>query len=255
MWGGVWGGGEYEAVAALCLWLSKLRACRGWLAGWLPEKLVGMQGQGRGRRLLPSLLTNKPMFVFVYLKASSKANSDAKLLLTALLSFEETGGISAACCSAQGCSWVSGLAGKLNGQRLIKTGDAPPPLFPTRHLKPSSLPPSLAPSPTPAVEYIQGPCSRLFIFSYLSFSPVHCFCLSDGSHCFIFRMASLPRLPASLWTEGHAVYDRNNMQTDRKINHMWPHMDCHRGCRISCQPELRWPLWNGLFFILHSHTS
>lgn len=29
--------GGYEAVAALSLWLSKLHACRGWLAGWLPE--------------------------------------------------------------------------------------------------------------------------------------------------------------------------------------------------------------------------
>lgn len=47
-------GGGYEAIAALSFWLSKLHACRGWLPGWLPEKLVGMQGQGRGRRLLPS---------------------------------------------------------------------------------------------------------------------------------------------------------------------------------------------------------
>lgn len=29
---GVAGGGGYEAMAALSLWLSKLRACRGWLA-------------------------------------------------------------------------------------------------------------------------------------------------------------------------------------------------------------------------------
>lgn len=103
MCGGDWGGG-YEAMAALSLWLSKRRACRGWLAGWLPEKLLGTQGQDRGRRLLPSLLTDNPMFVFVYLKASSEANSDAKLLLMALLSFEETGGFSAACCSAPGRS-------------------------------------------------------------------------------------------------------------------------------------------------------
>lgn len=163
MCGGVWGWGSMT-LWQHCLygWVSCMCAGGGWLAGCLPEKLVGMQqGQGRGRRQLPSLLTNKPMFVFVYLKSSRKANSDAKLLFMALLGFEETGGILAACCSAQGCCWVSGLAGKLNGQRLIKTGDAPPPLFPTRHLKSPPLPPS----PTPAVEYIQGPCSRLLFSS------------------------------------------------------------------------------------------
>lgn len=72
-----------EAVAALSLWLSKLRACRGWLAGGLPEKLVGMWGQGRGRRPLPSPLTNKPMFVFYI----PETNLDAKLLSMARHSF------------------------------------------------------------------------------------------------------------------------------------------------------------------------
>lgn len=158
------------------------------------------------------------MFVFVYLKASSKANSDAKLPL----SFEETGGFSAACCSAQGCSWVSGLAGEPNGQQLIKTGDAPPPLFPTRHSKPFLSPAIPRSLPHPCRQVHTGALfSSLFIFSYRSFSSVQCFCLSDSSH-WVIRMASLPRLRASLWTEGRAVYDRNNMQTDRKINHMWP---------------------------------
>lgn len=42
-WGfGRWGGG-CASVAALSLWLSKLCACRGWLAGRPPEKRVGMQ--------------------------------------------------------------------------------------------------------------------------------------------------------------------------------------------------------------------
>lgn len=99
MSGGVWGGG-YEAVAALSLWLSKLctQGVAGWLAGWLPaclpEKLVGMQGHGWGRRLLLSLLTMfvSSMFVFVYLKASSNDNSVVKLLLIAFLTFEATGG-------------------------------------------------------------------------------------------------------------------------------------------------------------------
>lgn len=130
-------------MAALSLWLSKLRACRGWLPGWLAGCLRNWWAcrvRTGGGGCFPLLLTNTPMFVFVYLKASSEANSDAKLLLMALLSFEETGGFSAACCSAQGCIRVSGLAGKPNGQQLIKTGDAPPPLFPSRHLKPSSPP-------------------------------------------------------------------------------------------------------------------
>lgn len=209
---GEFGVGVMRLWYCLYGWVSCV--CAG--GDWLPEKLVGMQGQGRGRRLLPSLLTINQWFVFVYLESSSKANSDAKLLLMALLSLEGTGGFSAACCSAQGCSWVSGFAGELNGQRLIKTGDAPPPLFPTRHLKTPSLPPSLAPSPTPASEYIQGPCSRLFIFIYLSFLSCAFFKWHCPSHWFI-QMAFLPCLP---WTEAHAVYDRNNMQTDRKINHM-----------------------------------
>lgn len=80
-------------MAALSFWLSKLRACRGWLAGCLPEKLLCMQGQGRGRRPLPSLLTNNPVFVLVYLKASSRAHSDAKAAPDGSpCVFEETGG-------------------------------------------------------------------------------------------------------------------------------------------------------------------
>lgn len=55
---------------------------------------MGMQGHGWGRRLLLSLLTMfvSPIFVFVYLKASSNVNSVVKLLLIVFLTFEATGG-------------------------------------------------------------------------------------------------------------------------------------------------------------------
>ncbi|CAB1456277.1 unnamed protein product [Pleuronectes platessa] len=68
--------------------------------GWLPEKLLSMQGQGRGRRLLPLLPTNKAMFFFVNLESIQ-----AELLSVALVGFcEETGGCSrspAAFCRAE----------------------------------------------------------------------------------------------------------------------------------------------------------
>lgn len=97
-----------EAIAALSLWLSKLHVCRGWLAGWLPEKPVGMQGQGRGRRrLLPSFSSQiNQQFSVAYLKTSSKATSNAKLCPMALPSNHITGGFSAACCIVRSCGRV-----------------------------------------------------------------------------------------------------------------------------------------------------
>lgn len=87
-----------------------------------------------------------------------------------------------------------GLTGKLNGQQLIKTGDAPPPLSPTPRLKPPanplrSLPPPLLSSTYRGLVLV----SLFFFFSYLSFSPVQCFCLNDGSH-WVIQIASLPPL-------------------------------------------------------------
>lgn len=62
--GGVWGGGS-ESVAALSLWLSKLCACRGWLAGRLRNTgRAGFTAGGGGR--LFSQLRGKPMLVFIY---------------------------------------------------------------------------------------------------------------------------------------------------------------------------------------------
>lgn len=51
--------GGYVSVAALSLWLSKLCACRGWLAGRPPEKRVGMQVTMGGGLLILSTLTEK----------------------------------------------------------------------------------------------------------------------------------------------------------------------------------------------------
>lgn len=42
--------------------------------------------------------------------------------------------------------------------------------------------------------------------------------MGDGSD-WVIQMASLAP-PTSLRTQGRAVYDRNNMQPDRTINHM-----------------------------------
>lgn len=172
MWGGC-----YEAMAALSLWLSKLHVCRGWLAAW---ETGGHAGSGPGEEAA-SLAAHKSTNVCLFYTWSPPA----KLIQMQScswwppFSFEETGGFLAA------CSWVSGFAGGLSGRRLIKTGgDAPPPLFPTHHLKLLSLSrhPSLPPSPTRPCRRVHTGAlfSSLFIFVYLSFFRVQCFCLSDG---------------------------------------------------------------------------
>lgn len=201
-----------EAVAALSLWLSKLRACRGWLAGWLPEKLVGMRGQGRGRRLLPSPLTNKPMFVFYI----PEANSDAKLLSMALDSFRGNRWLFG--CPLQCVAEFQDLLENWSVQRLIKTEVAPPP----RHLKPFLSPaiPRSLPHPCRWVHTGALFWSRLFLFSAIFHSfPVQHFCLSDACNWFI-RMASLPPpsglsldwRPCCLWQEQHADRQENKLQ-------------------------------------------
>lgn len=170
-----------------------------------------------------------------------------KLLLRALISFEQTGDFWAVCCNVKGYVWVSGLSGNLNWQCLIKTGNAPPPLFPTRHLKPPALPPSLYSLPHSSRRVHTGALfSSLFIFSYLSFSPVQCFCLSDVVYS---NVLPPPRLQASFWIQGHAVYDRNNMETDRKINHIWPHYTLSRWDFLvtnSTWDQLKWCIFQAV---------
>lgn len=153
-----------KATAPLSLWLSKLHACRGWLAGWLPEKPVGMQGQGWGRRLLPSVLTNKPAVFFSVLEC----------ILQNCFSCKTT------CYVSPWFGWnrwhpaafhgrlSSGLAETLNGQQPIKAAYAPPPILPTRHLKSPSCPPTLAPSPTSLLSTYRGLVLVSF-YSQLSF--------------------------------------------------------------------------------------
>lgn len=151
MWGGVWGMRLWQH----CLygWVSCVHAGGGWLAGWLPEKLVGMQGHGWGRRLFFfffPLFTSKLMFVSVYLEASSKFNSDNN---TPFLTFEETAGCLENCLETGG-NWLR--------QAMPHLPSLHPPLetFP--------LPPSIAPSPTPVCCWIHTGSLFSPIFYFLS---------------------------------------------------------------------------------------
>lgn len=138
-------------------WVSCVRAGGGWVAGWLPEKLVGMWGQSRGRMPLGSLLTEKKDQSLFSL---CTGKDPAKLLqmqscswwLSSVLRKQVAFWVLVFAVHRV-YAWVSGLAGKENGQQLIKTGDAPPPLFPTRYLKPLSRHPLLPPPPLPSSTY------------------------------------------------------------------------------------------------------
>lgn len=113
------------------------------------------------------------------------------------------------CCSVRGS-----VSEKLNGQRLIKTTDAPPPLFPTRHPKNSFIPAIPRSLPHP-VEFKQGGLvlvSSLFHLRFILSCPLLLF---EWRSVLGYSNSLPPRLPASLWTEGHAVYEQH---ADRQEN-------------------------------------
>lgn len=83
--------GEYEAVGVLSLWLSKLRVCRGWLAGCPRNRWAcRVRAGGRDSVLLCSQISHCCcVFFFNLLYTWKHSEKYAKPFLTTLLRFKQ----------------------------------------------------------------------------------------------------------------------------------------------------------------------